>query len=218
MSVGAALEAVERCGILPVVVLDRAEDAVPLAEALVRGGIDCAEITLRTPAGLPGIGMLRDLAGFTVGAGTVLTVADVKACVAAGARFMVSPGFDRDVVWASLEAGVDAIPGVATASEIMAGVAMGLTVLKCFPAEQLGGPGWIKAVRGPFPEVRFVPSGGVSAENAASYAGEGVAALGTSWVAPRGLIAEHRFDEIEERAREFRRVMGRKSGGVGRRV
>ena len=209
MGGGTAFAAIERCGILPVVVLDRAADAMPLAEALVRGGIDCAEITLRTPAGLPGIAMLRDLAGFTVGAGTVLTVADVKACVEAGARFIVSPGFDRDVVRASLDAGVDAIPGVSTSSEIMAGVAMGLTVLKCFPAEQLGGAGWIKAVRGPFPEVRFVPSGGVSADNAASYAGSGVAALGTSWVAPRDLVSEHKFDEIEERAREFRRVMGR---------
>jgi 2-dehydro-3-deoxyphosphogluconate aldolase/(4S)-4-hydroxy-2-oxoglutarate aldolase len=209
MTGGTALEAVERCGVLPVVVLDRAEDAVPLAQALLRGGIDCAEITLRTPAGLPAIDSLRSLAGFTVGAGTVLTVAEVKACVAAGARFIVSPGFDAKVVQASLDAGVDAIPGVATASEIMAGVALGLTVLKCFPAEQLGGPGWIKAVCGPFPEVRFVPSGGVSAENAASYAGVGIAALGTSWVAPRGLVAEHKFDEIEERAREFRRVMGR---------
>jgi 2-dehydro-3-deoxyphosphogluconate aldolase/(4S)-4-hydroxy-2-oxoglutarate aldolase len=206
---GTALEAVEHCGILPVVVLDRAEDAVPLAEALVRGGIDCAEITLRTPAGLPAIASLRGLAGFTVGAGTVLTAAEVEACVAAGARFIVSPGFDREVVQASLDAGVDPIPGVATPSEIMAGVALGLSVLKCFPAEQLGGPGWIKAVRGPFPEVRFVPSGGVSAENAASYAGAGIAALGTSWVAPRGLVSEHRFDEIEERARKFREVMGR---------
>lgn len=206
---GTALEAVERCGILPVVVLDRPEDAVPLAEALLRGGIDCAEITLRTPAGLPAIVALRGLAGFTVGAGTVLTAAEVEACVAAGARFIVSPGLDEKVVRASLDAGVDAIPGVATPSEIMAGVALGLTVLKCFPADQLGGPGWIKAVRGPFPEVRFVPSGGVSAENAASYAGAGIAALGTSWVAPRGLVSEHRFDEIEERARKFREVMGR---------
>jgi 2-dehydro-3-deoxyphosphogluconate aldolase/(4S)-4-hydroxy-2-oxoglutarate aldolase len=206
---GTALGAIEHCGILPVVVLDRAEDAVPLAEALVRGGIDCAEITLRTPAGLPAIQALRGLAGFTVGAGTVLTTAEVEACVAAGARFIVSPGLDENVVRASLDAGVDVIPGVATPSEIMVGVALGLTVLKCFPADQLGGPGWIKAVRGPFPEVRFVPSGGVSAENAASYAGAGIAALGTSWVAPRGLVSEHRFDEIEGRAREFREVMGR---------
>ncbi len=144
-----------------------------------------------------------------MGAGTVTTTADVVACVAAGARFVVSPGLDADVVSASLAAGLDAIPGVATSSEIMRGVALGLTVLKCFPAEQLGGPGWIRAVRGPFPEVRFVPSGGVSADNAASYAGDGVAALGTSWVAPRALVAEGKFDEIADRARRFREVMGR---------
>ena len=175
----------------------------------MRGGVDCAEITLRTPAGLPAIASLRSLAGFTVGAGTVLTVADVEACVDAGARFIVSPGLDGSVVRAALNAGVDVIPGGATPTEIAAGVAMGLSVLKCFPAEQLGGPAWIKAVRGPFPGVRFVPSGGVSADNAARYAGAGIAALGTSWVAPRELVSGHRFDEIEERAREFRRVMGR---------
>ena len=206
---GGALAAIERCGILPVVVLDRAEDAAPLAGALLRGGVDCAEITLRTPAGLPAIASLRSLAGFTVGAGTVLTVADVEACVDAGARFIVSPGLDGSVVRAALNAGVDVIPGVATPTEIAAGVAMGLSVLKCFPAEQLGGPAWIKAVRGPFPGVRFVPSGGVSADNAARYAGAGIAALGTSWIAPREFVSGHRFDEIEGRAREFRRVMGR---------
>jgi len=206
---GVALDAIERCGILPVVVLDHAEDAAPLAEALMRGGVDCAEITLRTPAGLPAITSLRRLAGFTVGAGTVLTVADAKACVDAGARFIVSPGLDRKVVVTGLDAGIDVIPGVATPTEISAGVAMGLSVLKCFPAEQLGGPAWIRAVRGPFPGLRFVPSGGVSADNAASYAGAGIAALGTSWIAPRELVSEHRFDEIEERARKFREVMGR---------
>jgi len=204
---GAALEAVERCGILPVVVLDRAEDAIPLAEALLRGGVDCAEITLRTPAGIPAIEALRDLAGFTVGAGTVTTTTEVDACVAAGAGFVVSPGIDARVVRRCLAEGIDPIPGVATASEIMVGVALGISILKCFPAEQLGGPGWIKAVRGPFPDVRFVPSGGVSADNAADYAADGVAALGTSWVAPRALIAGREFEAITRRARAFREAM-----------
>ncbi len=201
---GRALETLRRSRVLPVVVLDSADDALPLAEVLVRAGVDCVEITLRTPAGLPAMALLKGFDGLTVGAGTVTTVSEVEACAEAGASFIVSPGFDEDVVRAGIAAGLDVFPGVASPSEVMAALKAGATVLKCFPAAQLGGPAWIAAMRGPFPGVEFVPSGGVGLENAAEYLEAGVAALGTSWIAPRKLVAEHQFEEIERRAREFR--------------
>ncbi|GAA1054983.1 ketohydroxyglutarate aldolase [Agromyces luteolus] len=188
---------------VPVIVLDDAERAVPVAEALRRGGIRCAEITLRTPAGVEAIAALRDLPDFIVGAGTVLTPEDVDRVVDAGARFVVSPGLADDVVERALALGVGVVPGVATATEVQRAVRLGLDRLKLFPAGPLGGLGLIRALAGPFPDVRFLPSGGVSAANAAGYlADPNVFAVSGSWMATRELIATGDVDAIERLSRE----------------
>lgn len=155
--------------ILPVVVLDRADQAVPLGEALLAGGITTMEITLRTAAGLEGIRRAREVAGLRVGAGSVLTPEHVDQVVAAGAEFIVCPGLSAAVVDRAREHGVEILPGVATATDVMAAVALGLDRVKLFPAGLLGGPAYIRALSAPFPGMRFVPSGGVSAANLADY-------------------------------------------------
>lgn len=205
MSVTAELAAI---GVLPVVVIDDAAEAPELARALRAGGIECAEVTLRTEAGLPSLAVMA-AEGLLVGAGTVLDRAALDAAVDAGARFAVSPGFGAEIVDACRDRGVLPVPGVATPTEIMTALAAGLATLKLFPAAQLGGPAAIAALHGPFPEVRFVPSGGIDVDNAAEYALDPVLSISTSWITPRALIRERRFDEITERARAFRRVVGR---------
>lgn len=191
--------------IVPVVVIDDPAHAIPLANALSRGGIRCAEITLRTPAGLDAI---RAIAadgpdGFVVGAGTVLTTDDADRAVAAGATFVVSPGLDQRVVERAGELGVEPVPGVASATEVQTAHRLGLRHVKLFPAHLVGGLQLIDALRGPFPEMSFLPSGGVGPHNAAEYIRhDGVFAISGSWVAPRGLIADRSFDEIELLCRE----------------
>jgi 2-dehydro-3-deoxyphosphogluconate aldolase/(4S)-4-hydroxy-2-oxoglutarate aldolase len=188
---------------VPVVVLDDPARAIPLAEALQRGGIRCAEITLRTPAGIDAIAALRDLSDFTVGAGTVLEPDDVDRVFDAGARFVVSPGLADDVVERARALGIDIVPGVATATEVQRAVRMGLDRLKLFPAGPLGGLATIRALAGPFPDVRYLPSGGVSAANAAEYlASPHVFAVSGSWMATRELIAAGDFDAIGRLSRE----------------
>ncbi len=190
--------------IVPVVVIDDAAHAVPLARALQAGGIGCAEITLRTEAGLPAIAAIaREVPGFLVGAGTVLDRADADRAITAGARFLVSPGLDAGVVDAARAEGSDVVPGVATPTEVQTAVALGLDRLKLFPAGVLGGVALIDALRGPFPDVSYLPSGGVGPGNAAEYARHaGVFAISGSWMAPRALIAQGAFDEIERLSRE----------------
>jgi 2-dehydro-3-deoxyphosphogluconate aldolase/(4S)-4-hydroxy-2-oxoglutarate aldolase len=187
---------------VPVIVLDDGQQAAPLADALLRGGIGCAEITLRTDAGLAAIAAASTVPDFIVGAGTVLTADDVDRVVEAGARFVVSPGLAEDVVERSIELGVDVIPGVATATEVQRALRLGLSRLKLFPAGQLGGMAAVRAFAGPFPDVRFLPSGGVTAGNAAEYlASPSVFAVSGSWMATRDLIAEGDFAEIERLSR-----------------
>ena len=183
--------------IVPVIVLDDAADAGPLADALLAGGIDCAEITLRTPAGLAAVQALAHRDDILVGAGTVLTAAQTDEAVAAGARFVVSPGLGLDVVSRAQQLGVAVLPGVATATELQAAAAAGLGAVKFFPAGALGGLGMLNALAGPFPGMRFMPSGGVTAENASDYlAHPSVFAVGGSWMVPRTLIGAGRFAEI----------------------
>jgi 2-dehydro-3-deoxyphosphogluconate aldolase / (4S)-4-hydroxy-2-oxoglutarate aldolase len=187
---------------VPVIVIDDARQAVPLAEALLRGGIGCAEITLRTDAGPAAIAAASAVADFIVGAGTVLTPDDVDRVVDAGARFVVSPGLAEDVVERSLELGVEVIPGVATATEVQRALRLGLSRLKLFPAGPLGGLAAVRALAGPFPDVRFLPSGGVSAANAGEYlASPSVFAVSGSWMATRELIAARDFEAIERLSR-----------------
>lgn len=187
---------------VPVIVLDDALQAVPLAEALLRGGIGCAEITLRTDAGAAAIAAASAVADFIVGAGTVLTPDDVDRVVDAGARFVVSPGLAEDVVERSLELGVEVIPGVATATEVQRALRLGLSRLKLFPAGPLGGLTAVRSLAGPFPDVRFLPSGGVTAANAGEYlASPSVFAVSGSWMATRELIAARDFEAIERLSR-----------------
>ncbi|WP_426517023.1 bifunctional 4-hydroxy-2-oxoglutarate aldolase/2-dehydro-3-deoxy-phosphogluconate aldolase [Diaminobutyricibacter sp. McL0618] len=189
--------------IVPVIVIDDAAQAVDLVGALLGGGIACAEITFRTTAAVDAIRATSSIAGFTVGAGTVLTTDDVDRAADAGARFVVSPGFAQDVVERSLERGLEVLPGVATATEVMRAARIGISRVKFFPAAQLGGPAAIAALSGPFPDATFLPSGGVTAENASDYlAVPAVFAVSGSWMATRALIADGAFTEIERRSRE----------------
>ncbi|WP_308120904.1 bifunctional 4-hydroxy-2-oxoglutarate aldolase/2-dehydro-3-deoxy-phosphogluconate aldolase [Paractinoplanes bogorensis] len=183
--------------ILPVVVLDEPGQAVPLSEALLAGGIDRIEITLRTAAGLEGIRRARAVAGMRVGAGSVLTPAHVDQVVEAGAEFIVCPGFSAAVIERAREHGVDILPGVATASEVMAAVALGLDEVKLFPAGLLGGPAYIEALSAPFPGVRFVPSGGVGPKNLRDYlAVPAVPTVSGSWMVARGLLAAGDWNQV----------------------
>jgi len=190
--------------VMPVVVIDDAAHAVPLARALVAGGIRAIEITLRTGAALDAIeAIAREVPDAIPGVGTAITAADVLAALDAGAKFIVSPGMTPALRDAAIGSGLPFLPGVATASELMAGLAAGLSAFKFFPAAQAGGIEGLKALGGPFPAVRFCPTGGVSAANAAAYlALPNVACVGGSWLAPREAIAAGEFARIEQLARE----------------
>lgn len=197
-----ARELLTRCPLVPVVVLDRAEDAVPLGEALLAGGITGVEITLRTAAGLDAIALAaQHLPDLTVGAGSVLTPDHVDQVVDAGARFVVSPGLHAPVIARCVERSVPALPGVATASEVMTAVNLGLTEVKFFPAGLLGGPAAIKAMSAPFPGISFLPSGGVGPDNLADYlALPCVPAVSGSWMVDPGLIRNADWAEITRRS------------------
>lgn len=191
-----------RARVIPVLVIDRPEDALPLAQALVAGGLTVLEVTLRTPAAWQVLErLLGDAEGATVGAGTVTTAAELTRLARLGAKFAVSPGITPALLRAAQDEGVPLMPGVMTTSELMLGREAGLSVFKLFPAEAAGGPVLLAAWGGPFPEVGFCPTGGVSPENAPTYLElPNVVAVGTSWVAPRELVAAGGWDEIRRRA------------------
>ena len=182
-----ALQVMQDAPVIPVIVLNDATQAVLLARALVAGGIRMLEVTLRTPQALACIeAIARDVPEAVVGAGTVRSASDVHACATAGARFLVSPGYTPAVGQASRDAGLPLLPGVATGSEIMMAQEDGLTELKFFPAMQAGGTAMLKAWGGPFGEVLFCPTGGVTAANAAELlALPNVACVGGSWLTDR---------------------------------
>jgi 2-dehydro-3-deoxyphosphogluconate aldolase/(4S)-4-hydroxy-2-oxoglutarate aldolase len=189
--------------VIPVIVIDDATQASPLADALVRGGLPIAEITFRTAAAPDA---LRSLAGrddLVAGAGSVRTADQVDEAVAAGARFVVSPGLSERVVERCREHGVPVLPGVATASEIMRALDLGLDVVKLFPAGAVGGPGAVRDLSGPFPGVRFVPTGGVGPANVGDYLSlPSVVAVGGSWMVAVGHVRSGRFDEVERSVAE----------------
>lgn len=194
---------------MPVVVLEDAASAIPLAEALLAGGIPGAEITLRTSAGRDAIAAVAGLDGFTVGAGTVITLAQLKDVVAAGARFAVSPGYDPVLVDAARALGIDLLPGVATPTELQRAVVDGVDTVKLFPAARLGGLEAVRDLSAPFPGVRFVPSGGVSAANAGQYlAHPMVPAVCGSWMVPTGAIAAGDFAAVERLSRDAIATVG----------
>jgi 2-dehydro-3-deoxyphosphogluconate aldolase / (4S)-4-hydroxy-2-oxoglutarate aldolase len=185
-------------GLLPVIRIEREEHAVPLGRALLDGGLPCAEITLRTAAGEGAIrSIAAELPELLVGAGTVLSVEQAQRAVAAGARYLVSPGFDPEVIDWCLRQGVPVMPGVATPTEITAALKKGLRILKFFPAELLGGVSMLKALADPFGGVKFVPTGGINAANLAEYLSlPNVHACGGSWMVPGRLVAQEQFGEI----------------------
>lgn len=194
------LEELSGYGIVPVVVLNRAEDAKPLAEALCKGGLKCAEVTFRTEAAEESIKiMTEEFPDMLVGAGTVLTTEQVDRAVNAGAKFIVSPGFDPEVVDYCLSKGILIVPGCITPSEVSQGVKRGLEVLKFFPAQQAGGVAMIKAMAAPFTGVKFMPTGGINAANLSEYLSFGkVVACGGSWMVKADLIDAGNFDKITE--------------------
>jgi 2-dehydro-3-deoxyphosphogluconate aldolase/(4S)-4-hydroxy-2-oxoglutarate aldolase len=190
-----------RCPVVPVVVLDDPAQAVPLGEALLAGGIDVVEITLRTPAGLDGIRRMAGVPGLFVGAGSVLLPDQADAAVEAGARFLVSPGVSADVIARAAAHGVPALPGVATATDLMAATALGLDEVKFFPAGLLGGPAAIRALAAPFRAISFMPSGGVTAATMGEYlALPMVPAVSGSWMVEPSLLREGRWSEVTARA------------------
>ena len=190
---------IEELGIVPVVVLQDAKDAEPLARALCKGGLPCAEVTFRTAAAKESIRiMAEECPEMLVGAGTVLTTKQVDEAVLAGAKFIVSPGFDPEIVDYCLEKKIPVFPGCITPSEIAQAVKRGLRVVKFFPAEQFGGAATIKALSAPYVGLKFMPTGGVSAANLKDYFGcKAVAACGGSWMVKGDLVAEGKFGEIE---------------------
>lgn len=200
----ALLEIMEAQPVIPVLKIDRAERAAELARALARGGLPAIEITLRTPAALDAIRHIAyEVPEALAGAGTVLDADQFAQAEAAGARFIVSPGATPELFDAAAASPVPLLPGAITPSEIMAAAARGYTVLKFFPAEQAGGPAFLKALSSPLAGMRFCPTGGIDRTSAADYLALGnVICVGGSWVAPDNLVAESRWNEIEALARE----------------
>jgi len=204
-----ALAALSRIGLVPVITIESPRDAVPLAEALLDGGIACAEVTFRTPAAGEAIHGISSTCGeLLVGAGTVLTVEQAEQATQAGAQYVVAPGFDPAVVGWCLERNVPVIPGVATPTEISMALARGLSLLKFFPAEAMGGVQTLQALSAPFAGVRFIPTGGITVANLPQYlALPNVAACGGSWMAKEGMISAGRFAEIARLSRQARAIV-----------
>ncbi|MEU4109453.1 bifunctional 4-hydroxy-2-oxoglutarate aldolase/2-dehydro-3-deoxy-phosphogluconate aldolase [Streptomyces sp. NPDC027717] len=189
--------------VLPVVVLSDAADAVPLARALVAGGLPAIEVTLRTPAALDGIrAIAEEVPEAVVGAGTVITPEQVTRCVAAGARFLVSPGWTETLLTAMRESGVPFLPGVSTASEVVALLERGVREMKFFPARAAGGTAYLRSLAGPLPDARFCPTGGIAEASAPEYlALPNVGCVGGSWMVPADAVAAGDWARIEELAR-----------------
>lgn len=198
------LEELSEYGVVPVVVLNRTEDAAPLAKALCEGGLKCAEVTFRTDAAEESIKiMTKAYPDMLVGAGTVLTIDQVDRAVAAGAKFIVSPGFDPEIVDYCISKNIVVVPGCITPSEVAQGVKRGLEVLKFFPAEQAGGVAMLKAMAAPYTSVKFMPTGGISAKNLADYlAFSKIVAVGGSWMVKADLINAGDFEKITEMTKE----------------
>ena len=195
--------------VVPVLVIDDLSHAKKLAEALVAGGLPALEVTLRTPVALDAIRAMAEVPGGVVGAGTLLTPADVKAAKAAGAMFGVSPGATQRLLDACAEYELPLLPGAATATEVMLLLEMGYTVQKFFPAEQSGGAAFLKSIGSPIPQVGFCPTGGISLKNARDYLSlPNILCVGGSWVAPKDAMAKGDWAAITTLAAEARALRG----------
>ncbi|MFI6140727.1 bifunctional 4-hydroxy-2-oxoglutarate aldolase/2-dehydro-3-deoxy-phosphogluconate aldolase [Streptomyces griseus] len=196
--------------VVPVVVLHDAADAVPLARALVAGGLPAIEVTLRTPAALDSIrAMAAEVPGAVVGAGTVISPEHVRNTVAAGARFLVSPGWTDALLEAMKASGVPFLPGVSTTSEVVALLERGVREMKFFPAEAAGGTAYLKALSAPLPQARFCPTGGISLASAPSYlALPNVGCVGGSWMVPGDAVAAKDWDRVARLSAEAAALAG----------
>ncbi|MEE1749396.1 MULTISPECIES: bifunctional 4-hydroxy-2-oxoglutarate aldolase/2-dehydro-3-deoxy-phosphogluconate aldolase [unclassified Streptomyces] len=196
--------------VVPVVVLEDAADAVPLARALVAGGLPAIEVTLRTAAALDAIAAIAaEVPDAVVGAGTVISVRNVTDTVAAGARFLVSPGWTDSLLEAMKASGVPFLPGVSTTSEVVALLERGVTEMKFFPAEAAGGTAYLKALSAPLPQARFCPTGGISPGSAPSYlALPNVGCVGGSWMIPADAVAAKDWARVERLAGEAAALRG----------
>ena len=204
-----ALSIMQDAPVIPVIVLHKVEHAVPIAEALVAGGIKVLEVTLRTPQGLACIeAIAKAVPQAIVGAGTVRSAADAAAAAKAGARFAVSPGYTSKLGQACRDLQLPLLPGVATSSEIMAAMEDGLSELKFFPAAQSGGLQMLKAWQGPFGDVRFCPTGGISPANAAEFlALSNVVCVGGSWLVPSSAVEAGNWSQITELAQATHKLL-----------
>ena len=203
------LEQFQKLGIIPVVVIDDAKDAVPLAKALCEGGLPCAEVTFRTAAAEESIRIMAEkFPNMLLGAGTVLTTEQVDRAVAAGAKFIVSPGTNPKVVKYCVEKNIPITPGTCTPSEVEQALEHGLEVVKFFPAEQAGGLKMIKAMAAPYVGVKFMPTGGISPENVREYlAYDRIITCGGSWMVKGDLIKAGNFDKIVELTKEAAEIV-----------
>jgi 2-dehydro-3-deoxyphosphogluconate aldolase / (4S)-4-hydroxy-2-oxoglutarate aldolase len=202
-------KSIERLGIIPVIVLEEAAAARPLAKALLEGGLPCAEVTFRTAAAADAITCIaREYPDVLVGAGTVLKVEQAEQAIRSGARFIVAPGFNPRVVDYCIERNVAVFPGVATPTDIEAALEKGLGELKFFPAEPMGGLEYLKAVSAPYGQVRFIPTGGISAENAGKYlAFKKVLACAGTWMVKKEWISSGQFEQIRQAAEQAVRLV-----------
>ena len=188
----------EELGVVPVVVLENTKDALPLAKALMEGGLPCAEVTFRTEAAQESIRLMaQEYPDMLVGAGTVLTTKQVDEAIEAGAKFIVSPGFDTEIVNYCLEKEIPIFPGCVTLSEVAQAVKRGLKVVKFFPAEPAGGVAMIKAMAAPYNQLRFMPTGGIGTQNLKDYLGfDKIICCGGSWMVKADLIKNGEFEKI----------------------
>ena len=211
---GKIFERLRQIGLVPVITIERPEDALPLAHALLAGGVGCAEITFRTAAAAQAIHRITgEISEMLVGAGTMLTVQQVKQAVEVGAQYIVSPGFDAAVVGWCQQHNVPVIPGVATPTEINMARAREVELFKFFPAEEFGGVRMLKALYAPYPEIKFIPTGGINATNFAQYlALPNVVACGGSWIATSHMISQGQFDEITRLATEASAIVRKARG------
>ena len=204
MEVMEVMEIIEKAKIIPVIAIDDAKDAKPLAKALLDGGLPIAEVTFRTDAAEESIRIIsKEYPEILVGAGSLTSSGQAKVAVEAGAKFLVTAGFNRGVVEYAVENHIPVVPGVCTPSELMWLMEYGLSLAKFFPAEQCGGPEMIKAIAAPFPKMKFLPTGGINAQNIKDYlALPMVVACGGSWMVKKSLINEGKFDEITSLTKE----------------
>ena len=193
----------QQMGVIPVVAIEDHHDAGPLAEALIEGGLPCAEITFRTAAAAAAISGMAKRGDILVGAGTVLTIEQVKTAIGNGARFIVAPGFNPRVVAYCVEHNIPVTPGICTPTDIEAALGFGVKVLKFFPAEAFGGLKTLKAMSGPYGNLKFIPTGGINPQNLIDYLQFAkVLACGGTWVAKSAAITQGDFDQIRDNARQ----------------